>query len=104
MGVTGTLLVWKSSSLAGSLLGGLFSFSKKKAICTGTEGRTTPCHLAIITYFQKGPRRLKSGKTHKMLVKGREKTGQATNETLRQTGEGEEKNNRSSLRSPHLLT
>lgn len=32
MGVMGTLLVLKGSSLAGSLLEGLFSFSKKKAI------------------------------------------------------------------------
>lgn len=57
MGVMGTLLVLKGSSLAGSLLEGLFSFSKKKAICTRAEERTTPCYLAVITYFQKGPRR-----------------------------------------------
>lgn len=46
MGVTGTLRVWKRSSLVGSLLGGLFSFSKKNAILgllrgVGTDGVST---------------------------------------------------------------
>ena len=51
--MTGTLHVWKRSSRVGSLLGGLFSFSKKTAICTRTGERTPPCYLAVLLTSKK---------------------------------------------------
>lgn len=51
--MTRTLRVGKMSSRVGSLLGGLFSFSKKTAICTRTEERTPPCYLAVLLTSRK---------------------------------------------------
>lgn len=46
--VTGTVQVWKRSSLVSFLLGGLFSFSNKKAICSRTEERMPPSYLIVL--------------------------------------------------------
>lgn len=51
--VTGTLQVWKRSSLVSFLLGGLFSFSNKKAICSRTEERMPPSYLTVLLTSRK---------------------------------------------------
>lgn len=91
VGVAGTLHVLKRSSLVGSLLGGLFSFSKKKAICIRTEERTPPCYLAVLLTSRKVPGDLgwKERATGQTIFKGKEETGQATTQTLSQMWGGE---------------
>ena len=51
--VTGTLQVWKRSSLVSFLLGGLFSFSNKEAICSRTEERMPPSYLTVLLTSRK---------------------------------------------------
>lgn len=95
LGVTGTLHVLKRSSLVSSLLGGLFSFSKKNASCTRTGERIPPCYLATSLLTSRKTRAAlgwKESSTAQTLLKGTEETGRAGSQTLRPMWGGGEKN------------
>lgn len=106
LGVTGTLHDLKRSSLVSSLLGGLFSFSKKNASCTRTGERIPPCYLAILLLTSRKTQAAlgwKDRSTGQTLLKGKKEIGQARNQTLRKMWREGEKNNRLLLLRSLLL-
>ena len=80
MGVTGTLRVWKRSSLVGSLLGGLFSFSKKNAICTRT-GENASLLVVLLRERPDLGRKDRPGGTLEWKSGGNSRRGSVVNES-----------------------
>lgn len=84
--MAGTLHFWKGSSLVGSLVGGLFSFSKEKAIYQDRRENASVTHC--IRSRRPEEIRVEGRSTGHTLLNGKEGTSQVRNQTKMDVGKG----------------